>query len=758
MKRGAGSAFISYLVVTLLLAWPVVRDIGQVIPSDLGDPVLNAWILWWNTTGLPFTERWWNPPVFFPATNVLAYSEHLFGISLISTPVYWLTGSPVVAYNVALLLTFPLSGVGVYLLCFELTGRRDASWLAGLAFAFAPYRMDQLAHLQVLSSYWMPLGLFALHRYYRDPHIRWLGLFSLCTLMTGLCNGYYLLFYPVLVLLWVLWFTPNQAWWRRVAAVGLAGALAVLVLSPTLLTYQRVHDESGFARGAGEIREYSADVSGLLSGPPRSVFWQFPDGVHRAEGQLFPGLTVAALVVIGLGYVRWRPRGPEPVALRVVRWVVGVVGLVFACGVLARVLVGPWEVAPFGIQISVDRPANIVAQGILFWVLWLVLSPVGAWAYRRHSAFAFYSLAAFVLFIFSLGPEPNAFGQDFMAHSAYKALTWLPGYDGLRVPARFWMLATICLSTLAGLAFVRLAPATRTVTWRRTVLAVAAVGILVDGWVVWPAPTAPARASLLDQAEGIVLELPLGNRNNDTASMWRSISHRLPLVNGFSGYVPPYYWALGYGLDHKRNETLDVLSGLGVGTIRINRRLDSDTELEQFVANYPGARLVAERADEALYRIPSRRGVSEAETYGAPLEVAEVFSGTDPDAVEHVLDGSLETRWEGGPQIPGQEIQVRMLGPVSLGAVVTELGPYVADFPRSLTIELSLDGEVWEVAWDGPTSAMAMVGALQYPRDVPLVFPLEGRVARYIRLRSTAGDPVYHWSIAELTVLAPSPG
>ena len=72
------------------------------------------------------------PLVFHPSPHVLSYSEHLFGLSLLSTPVYWLTGSPVIAYNVAFLLTFPLSGLAAYLLMFELTGRRDASWLAGL--------------------------------------------------------------------------------------------------------------------------------------------------------------------------------------------------------------------------------------------------------------------------------------------------------------------------------------------------------------------------------------------------------------------------------------------------------------------------------------------------------------------------------------------------------------------------------------------------------------------------------------------------
>ncbi len=55
----------------------------------------------------------------------------------------------------------------MYLLVRELTGRRDAAWLAGLLFACLPYRVAQLTHLQVLMAGWMPLALLGLHRYFR---------------------------------------------------------------------------------------------------------------------------------------------------------------------------------------------------------------------------------------------------------------------------------------------------------------------------------------------------------------------------------------------------------------------------------------------------------------------------------------------------------------------------------------------------------------------------------------------------------------
>ena len=47
-------------------------QLGTALPSDLGDPALNSWILWWNTQALPFTERWWSPPMFYPVKDALA--------------------------------------------------------------------------------------------------------------------------------------------------------------------------------------------------------------------------------------------------------------------------------------------------------------------------------------------------------------------------------------------------------------------------------------------------------------------------------------------------------------------------------------------------------------------------------------------------------------------------------------------------------------------------------------------------------------
>ena len=422
-----------------------------------------------------------------------------------------------------------------------------------------------------------------------------------------------------------------------------------------------------------------------------------------------------------------------------------------ALTLVVRLVIGPFDFAFFGLSIRVNRLPNIIGQGMLFWVFSIILRPAGAWSYRRHSPFAFYLIAAVVLGVLALGPNPTLLGYNFMAYAPYEGLLLLPGYESFRVPARFWMLVTICLSTLAGLAFARLVPATS--RRQRLAFGLVTVGVLVDAWVVFPTVTAPTRSDTLDRAEGTVLELPLGNRNRDVAAMLRSVNHGQALVNGYSGYRPPHYPALAYGLERGDDEVLRVLSAYGVRFVRIDRDYDGAPRYERYVAAYSGARLVAGDAGGVLYEMTSSATMPEPAAYGDPVEIVGVSANVDSDFVEHAIDGSRISRWETGPQRPGHEIQVELAAAQPLGAVITKLGPYISDFPREVTVELSSDGSRWQEVWSGPTDVLALAGALREPLDVPVVIPLGGRVAKHVRLRSTSSDPEFYWSIAELSVL-----
>ena len=144
------------------------------IPWDLGDSLLNAWILAWDADHLlrflsgdfDALRNFWNANIFYPEPLTLAYSEHLFAQAVQILPIYALTGNIILCYNLLFLSTFVLSGLGMFLFVREVTGSPRAGFVAGLIYAFAPYRVPQFAHLQVISSQWMPFVLYGLRRYF----------------------------------------------------------------------------------------------------------------------------------------------------------------------------------------------------------------------------------------------------------------------------------------------------------------------------------------------------------------------------------------------------------------------------------------------------------------------------------------------------------------------------------------------------------------------------------------------------------------
>ena len=163
MLAGALVSTAIYIVITAWIGRDVLAALGTTIANDPGDPILNAAILAWNALQVPWTDAWFQFPIFHPTPNALVLSEHLLGVSVVATPIYWITGNPLTAYNAALLLSYPLSGLTMFLLVRRLTGSAAAGFLSGLAFAFAPYRASQLPHIQMLATFWAPLALLGLH-------------------------------------------------------------------------------------------------------------------------------------------------------------------------------------------------------------------------------------------------------------------------------------------------------------------------------------------------------------------------------------------------------------------------------------------------------------------------------------------------------------------------------------------------------------------------------------------------------------------
>src|SRR3954470_23128537 len=153
--------------LALLMHWPLPLHIGSDVPRDLGDPLPQAWQIAWGGHALLHQPLdWFQANIFWPLHNSLAFSDALVGYA----PFGVFGSGPhaaVIRYDLLFLFAYALAFFGAYLLARELGARRGGAFVAGAAFAYAPWRLEQDGHLHVLSSGAIPLSLALLVRGYR---------------------------------------------------------------------------------------------------------------------------------------------------------------------------------------------------------------------------------------------------------------------------------------------------------------------------------------------------------------------------------------------------------------------------------------------------------------------------------------------------------------------------------------------------------------------------------------------------------------
>ena len=121
--------------------------------------------------------------------------------------------------------------------------------------------------------------------------------------------------------------------------------------------------------------------------------------------------------------------------------------------------------------------------------------------------------------------------------------TLVPPFSWMRVPARFGLIVTFALAVLAGLALARMLAQTRRATMVAVAIGVlAAAELTVDLRLPAVQPLSPAYRLLATLPRGPVIELPFYfpavGLYQHAKYMLASTSHWMPLVNGYSDYIP----------------------------------------------------------------------------------------------------------------------------------------------------------------------------------------------------------------------------
>lgn len=481
------------LALAVLMTWPAIRYPAYTLPQDLGDPTLVSWMLAWpGHILLTDPSQLWHGNAFFPDRWSYAFTDSLLGYA----PAGMLGDGPaaaVVRYNIMYVLVHALAFLGAYALVRQLGVDRISALVAGLAFAYAPWRLAQAGHLHVLSTGGIALALAMLARGngwslrygFRQRKVRpawiiggWLVAAWQISLGWGIGLPFAYVLAGISVVVVLAWLVrrvarrPRRPFGRLLTANLAGGALFAAVSVLMALPYLTVVDQHPQAQRRFEVlRDFSPPLRGFFTAPAESWLW---GAVHSGprdmltwspEMALLPGFALLGLAIAGLFYSVWS------------RW--------------ARLLLGA------GVVVSV-----LVAMG-----------------------------------------------TQFVDGDVYRLLhEWLPGWDALRTPGRLVIWTTLLLGVLAAgalaafrirsreLALQRLGSATPP-PWLRLAALVPVLLVLLEGLNTTPHEVVPRQPAAMATVDGPVLVLPSDQETDQLAMLW-STDRFVPLVNGGSGFGP----------------------------------------------------------------------------------------------------------------------------------------------------------------------------------------------------------------------------
>ena len=336
-----------YLVAAIVLTWPLAThlttNLGAV--EGAGDPYLNLWILGWGMKGWltdpmsVLNGRVFDANIFHPSAGALTFSDHLLLQSLIMSPLYALTGSVTLCYNVLLIGSIALSGLAMHVLARGVTGSERAAVVAGLAWACWPYRTAHFLHLQLQALYFLPLAWLALHRVaaarrWRD--VMWLAVLAA---LQAVSSVYYGVMSAIAIAVGALslgWTTGQwrgRRYWSRLAV---AAAIGALLVAPVVWPYRVTQQREGFGRNLFEASQNAAALQSYTQVPHQNFLYGahgllLPrppvDGARdrrNNEHQMFPGLVLIGLAAFG-AIKGWRTDAWPTVVTAAALVVVGVV-------------------------------------------------------------------------------------------------------------------------------------------------------------------------------------------------------------------------------------------------------------------------------------------------------------------------------------------------------------------------------------------------------------------------------------------------
>ncbi len=678
------------------MTYPLSLRLSSALP-DKQDPLLNLWILVWEAHQVVLApSKLFDANIFYPFQHTLAYSETLLSTSGLVFPFALSPATRIVGYNIAFLGTFFLAALGTYLLVFSLTGSRPAGIVAGLIFAFAPFRFGHLSQIQLLSSQWFPFVILALDRLLRQAtenahgkiRCKSILLFVLFFSLQCLASFYYAFQAALVVVLYTLVFfivyrrRVNRA---LILHLSLAAFLsAVIVLLPSL-PYLQVQQELNAGWSLASNETFSASLLAYLYTAPNNILYgtltsslAYVYGPCCPPDTLFPGLLPLLLAILGLA--SWRKQRPG--------------------GTLR------------------------LRQG-------------------------FYSLLLITAFILSLGPSLHIRTGEIVRLPFSLPYAWLyhtlPIFRAMRAPVRFANLVLLALAVLAGWGTAGLLR--RFNSRQQFVMAVTLGAVVLLEYATVPVKLVPVQQPsqvpavyrwLAAQPPAVILELPVANKlptptpqnPSGPRQAWEtsrllehqyfSTFHWHTTPDGYSGFIPPRHGEVVYEMERFPSaRAVALLQALDVRWVILHHDDFAPKRWVEIMAalpSFPQLQQSQTFGDDYVFRVaPARFSPGNEEIGGYLPQAAQAGSRYVAFAILR-LRGTAPVAAK-----PTDRVPVRATWTDELGHEKTEQ----TFFTRPL---VNSGAEVREIPLTAPTLLGSYTLSLSAEDDGGLPFHVEGRV------------------------------
>jgi hypothetical protein len=313
-RREVVTAAVGASLLAIVMTWPLLIHLGSVVPRDIGDPLAEAWQPAWGGHALLHQPlHFFDANRFWPLTDSLAFGDALIGYA----PTGIIGSGPhaaMVRYDLLFIFAYALAFFGAYLLAREIGLSPAGAVVAGAAFAFAPYRLEQDGHLQVISSGGIPLSIaFALRgiRLRRPWWLFWAWVLAVWQVSIGWILGLpfaYGIGGAVLIAI-IAWLVRGRPAVPRNMLIASAAGLVVFVAISYWIAHHYLYIADNYPaakRSPHEVAAFSGPLKVFLAAPEENWVWGAATaGVRNSlttlqEKTLFPGLVIVVLALVGM--------------------------------------------------------------------------------------------------------------------------------------------------------------------------------------------------------------------------------------------------------------------------------------------------------------------------------------------------------------------------------------------------------------------------------------------------------------------------